>query len=337
MLERQGLLRVTGLVDSHPPHAATMQSSFPRAALHTDLEEALKSGQSVLTLILSPVHLHADQAILALQHKNHVLCEKPMATTAAKCAEMMAAAQAAERVLAIAMIRRFFPAFAQLKALLVAGEIGEVRSYTYREGKVFDWDVKTPAGFTKQAGGGAGLLFDIGPHAIDCLTWLFGIPHVVSCADDALAGVEGNVLLELEASGIGGLVQLSWDFPLRNELRVVGSKGELVLRVDQFDRLAIKKAAKFQEVVIDQAYPADVTRPGCRAIIPRLYTESMYCQLIQVIRAIRLGEPPAVGADMGKECVQVLESARRCAQPLDMPWLDPEEQSAYRALHWTNA
>src|SRR5437870_4943573 len=79
-LERQGLLRVTGLVDSHISHAETLRSWFPAAATYGNLEHALKSCASDLTLVLSPVHLHHEQTILALQHKNHVLCEKPMAT-----------------------------------------------------------------------------------------------------------------------------------------------------------------------------------------------------------------------------------------------------------------
>src|SRR5262249_38536389 len=37
-LERQGVLRVTGLVDRHLPHAETMRASFPHAAVHDDLE-----------------------------------------------------------------------------------------------------------------------------------------------------------------------------------------------------------------------------------------------------------------------------------------------------------
>ena len=102
---------------------------------------------------------------------------------------MIAAARKMGRVLAVGMIRRFFPSFAQLREWVVRGELGEIRSFSYREGKVFDWDVKSPAGFLP--GGGAGLLFDIGSHVIDLLIWLFGVPDVLSYADDAL-GVDGR-------------------------------------------------------------------------------------------------------------------------------------------------
>jgi predicted dehydrogenase len=336
-LERQGALRVIGLVDSHPAHAQTMRRSFPSAAAHVDLEHALRAGESDLTLILSPARFHADQALVALRHQNHVLCEKPMATSEEKCTEMVAAARERNRVLAVGMIRRFIPSFAQLKGLIARGGLGEVCSFSYREGKVFDWDVKTPAGFTNEPGGGGGLLFDIGPHVIDTLTWLFGALDVVSYADDALGGVEGNVLMELDSAACPGSVHLSWDFPLRNELRVVGSRAEAVLRLDQFDKLAIKAASQYSGVVIDYRYPTDACQTPRETMSPRLYTESIYCQLIQFVRAIRLGEPPAVGGEAGRECVRVIESARHRAQPIDMPWLDADQQAAYRSLHWANA
>ncbi len=337
-LEHQGVLRVTALVDRHDGHANTLRAFFPRAAVFDDLGRALETGRSDLALILTPVQLHSAQTVLSLRHDNHVLCEKPMAATEAQCGEMIAAAKETGRVLAVGMIRRFFPAFAQLRELVVRGALGEVRSFSYCEGRVFDWDVKTPAGFTRHPEGGSGLLFDIGPHVLDYLIWLFGVPEVVSYADDALGGgVEGNVLMELETPVCQGSVRLSWDFPLKNELRVVGTEGEAVLRVDEFDRLAVRRAAAFNEIAIDHAYPADLCEPVRRRLSPRLYTEGIYCQLVQVARAILLGEPPAVTGEEGRECVRVIDAGRRRAQPIEMPWLDDGQQEAYRALHWTNA
>ncbi len=337
-LEKLNIVRVVGLVDNQLAHAEKMHHFFPKAEVFNDVAHALQATDSELTLILSPIQHHGDQTILALRHGNHVLCEKPMASTEAKCAEMIAVAREMDRVLAVGMTRRFFPSFAQLKEWVAAGELGEVLSYSYQEGRIFDWDVTTPAGFTRQAGGGSGLFFDIGPHAVDLLIWLFGVPEVVSYADDALAGVEGNVRLELRSPVCSGSVQLSWDFPLRNELRVIGTRKEVVLRLDQFDKLAVRTGpSQFQEVPVDHRYPADTGVPARRTISPKLYTQSMFCQLIHLARAIRLGEPLAVGGETGKQCLHVIESARRRARPMEMPWLDPKQQAAYRALHWTRA
>jgi predicted dehydrogenase len=333
-LERQGILQVTALVDRHLPNAEQMRSTFHRASVYVDLAQALQVSESKLTLVLSPVQFHSEHTILALEHENHVLCEKPMASTESQCDAMIEAAERKARVLAVGMIRRFFPSFAQLKGLLARQELGEIRSFRYREGRLFDWDVKTPAAFLRTNCGRTGLLFDIGSHVLDSLIWLFGTCRVLSYADDALEGVEGNVLMELETATCQGIVQLSWDSLLKNELRVFGSEGEAVLRVDQFDRLAIRRGSEFNEVEIDQSFPGDTVLHARRMTSPRLYTQSLYCQLIQVVRAILLGEVPAVDGETGRECVALLESARLQARPLAMPWLDAQEQEVYRQRHW---
>jgi predicted dehydrogenase len=336
-LERQGILRVTALVDRRRSHAEAMRSSFPSAAVSDNLAGSLGAHQSDLALILSPASLHHEHSILALRHENHVLCEKPMAVSEAQCCEMIAAAREMDRVLAIGMVRRFFPAFAQLAQLIHRGGLGELVSFSYREGRIFDWDVKTPAGFTRQADGGTGILFDIGPHALDLVIWLFGSVDVVSCSDDGRAGVEGNVLMELRSPACSGSLQLSWDSPLKNELRIHGTRGEAVLRLDQPDKLAIRTASTYTEVVVDHRYAADTCQPSRATLTPHVYTESMYCQLIQVARAIRLGEAPPVGGEAGRACVKLFESARTLATPLEMSWLDPAEQQAYRTLRWAHS
>jgi predicted dehydrogenase len=324
-------------VDNQPDNGRAMQVSFPRAELFQDLEAALDRGDSDVTLVLSPMHLHASHAILALRHHNHVLCEKPMATTQAECDAMVAAARLTGRVLTVGMIRRFFPSFIKFKALLEAQVTGPVESFTYREGNRFEWDVKTPAAFRRRSEGGTGVLFDIGPHAIDYLTTLFGTPLITSYADDALDGVDVNAEMEIEFPTCSGRVQLSWDFPLRNELRVIGARGEAVLRLDRPDKLAVKSAARFEDVVADCRFAADLERPCRRTVSPGLYGQAMYCQLIQLLRAVNLGERPAVSGEEGRRCVAALDQALACARPLDMSWLSADQLQAFHNLHWSNA
>ncbi|MBI3466166.1 MAG: Gfo/Idh/MocA family oxidoreductase [Planctomycetes bacterium] len=335
-LEKQGVLRVVGLVDRHLPHARVMSPFFRHASSYDQIETALRATEPDLTLVLSPAHLHAEHAILAMRARSHVLCEKPMATTEHDCALMIAAARQAERVLAIGMTRRFFPAFSCLKQWISSDGLGTIESFQYREGRRFEWQITTSASFLKRGEGGAGVLFDIGPHAIDLLLWLFGTPEVTSYADDALAGVDSYVSMKMETPRGPGSMHLCWNFPLANELRVYGSKGEAVLRIDQPDRLAIKRVSRFEEIACNHSYPANVAQPSRRALSPKLYVQAIYCQLIQTMRAIQLGESPAVTAEEGRQCVAVIEAARRIAQPIRMTWLNPTQQSAFTALHWTN-
>src|SRR5207247_77773 len=74
-----------------------------------------------------PNSLHAPWTIRALAAGKHVLCEKPFAANAAEAEEMARAAERAGRVLVEAFHWRYHPLFARVRAILDAGEVGQVR------------------------------------------------------------------------------------------------------------------------------------------------------------------------------------------------------------------
>ncbi len=335
-LAKQGILKIVSLVDPVAEHSEVLGAFFPGASRYRGLGEAL-SRSSDLTLILSPAHLHCEQAIEALGHGSHVLCEKPMATTAEDCARMNVAAANAKRVLAVGMIRRFYPAFAQLKQILAEGRLGTLESFDYREGHKFEWDVTTPAAFRPRHAGGTGVLFDIGPHVLDHLTWTFGELRVLGYSDDAFGGIESNMSMDVAAPGCRGSIHLSWDSPQANELRVFGSSGEAVLRIDRFDHLALRTRSTYVPQAITVSYAADLALPAQSSVVVRSYPQAVYGQLVQVARAITLGEPPAVDGESGTRTVSALATALSMARPLAVPWLNPCEKAAFGRLHWTNA
>jgi hypothetical protein len=82
------------------------------------------------------------------------------------------------------------------------------------------------------------------------------------------------------------------------------------------------------------SFPADAGKSASRRITPRTYTAAIYAQLVQVIRAIRIGELPGVDGKAGQQCIALLETALRIAEVLPAPWLSPAEQDAFRRLHW---
>lgn len=333
-LQKEGVLQIDALVDPAASHAETIGAFFPRAVRHADMTAALDARQPDLTLILSPAHLHCGQTIAAVKAGSHVLCEKPLASTEAECRQMTDAAADAGRVLAVGMIRRFFPAYESLRRLLNEGRIGTLAGFEYREGHKFEWEVTTAAAFRPRREGGTGVLFDIGPHAIDHLQWTFGDLAVSTYQDDALAGVESNASLDLRSASCNGALHLSWNQPQANELRVTGDKGEAVLRIGAFDQLAVKTGGAFVPQPVDVAFPADALARARRFVSPRSYPEAIYAQVVQTVRAITLGEPPAADAEAGRRCVALLESALSMARPLSMPWLETARREAYLRLHW---
>ena len=70
--------------------------------------------------------LHKEHSLLAIEAGKHVLCEKPLAQNAADARTMYAAAAAKGVMLQDAMWTRFFPAVEHARALVEAGDLGDV-------------------------------------------------------------------------------------------------------------------------------------------------------------------------------------------------------------------
>jgi predicted dehydrogenase len=74
-----------------------------------------------------PPQFHADAAIRAVENGKDVLVEKPIALTVADAEKAVEAARHNGRIFMVGHVLRFHPAFEQMKRLIDAGELGEVR------------------------------------------------------------------------------------------------------------------------------------------------------------------------------------------------------------------
>src|SRR6185503_2862022 len=182
-LESRGSARVVALIDPDRSRTAALGRQFRSARPFATTAEACSATAPDLVIVASPPALHAEHAVAALAAGSHVLCEKPMATRAADAERMVAAAAGAERLLAIGMTRRLATGLLDARALIADGALGDDVRFAYRDGAVYDWPVRTSAPFSRATAGG-GVLTDIGSHAIDYLSALFGAPSVSAYADD---------------------------------------------------------------------------------------------------------------------------------------------------------
>ncbi|KAG5179007.1 oxidoreductase domain-containing protein [Tribonema minus] len=74
-----------------------------------------------------PPQFHADLSIRAVEAGKDVLVEKPIALTVPDAERSVQAAKDNHRVFMVGHVLRFHPAFEKLKALVDAGELGEIR------------------------------------------------------------------------------------------------------------------------------------------------------------------------------------------------------------------
>ncbi len=126
--------------------------------------------------ICAPTHAHPALAIAALRAGKHVLCEKPLARTAALARDIADAAATAKGFFMPAMCLRFWPGWAWLKQTIDAGTYGKVLGARFRR-------VAEPPGwghahFTDGAKSG-GALLDLHIHDVDFAQYCFGRPRAV--------------------------------------------------------------------------------------------------------------------------------------------------------------
>ncbi|MCC7408149.1 MAG: Gfo/Idh/MocA family oxidoreductase [Phycisphaeraceae bacterium] len=91
---------------------------------YDDLERMFREVQPEMVSIASPERQHADQAIAALRHGCHVLCEPVLGHTLEAAHQVADAARAADRRLAVAMHFRWLPLIQWIKQSLDAGYLG---------------------------------------------------------------------------------------------------------------------------------------------------------------------------------------------------------------------
>ncbi len=120
---------------------------------------------------------HAECTIAALKAGKDVLCEKPMAMTAAEGEAMLAAAKSSGRTLMLGFVRRFGNDADILKDFIDAGDLGELyygkACYLRRAGAPTGW-------FGDSARSGGGPLIDLGVHVMDLSRYMAGKPNPVS-------------------------------------------------------------------------------------------------------------------------------------------------------------
>ena len=118
-----------------------------------------------------PNHMHVDWSIKALEAGKHVLCEKPIALSAEEGQWLVEAGRQHPHLkLMEAFMYRHHPRWHQVRELLAAGEIGELRVVESH----FSYTNMDPENIRNRLDVGGGALMDIGCYPISASRWLFG-------------------------------------------------------------------------------------------------------------------------------------------------------------------
>ncbi|MEG2701498.1 MAG: Gfo/Idh/MocA family oxidoreductase [Clostridia bacterium] len=168
-IDRADLVAFCDLIEEKAQKAAA-EYGVPGAKVYTDYHELLKDPSIDVCYVLTPNRSHADLTCDALEAGKHVLCEKPMAKTAADARRMVETAKRTGKKLTIGYQHRHKAESQYVRSCIERGDLGEIyyaKAFAIRRRGTPNWGV-----FLNEYEQGGGPLIDIGTHSLDLTLYL---------------------------------------------------------------------------------------------------------------------------------------------------------------------
>lgn len=154
--------------DAAKARAVAGELGIPRA--YGSYDALLDDAEVEAVYIPLPNHLHVPWSIRAARAGKHVLCEKPIAMSAAEARELMAVRDETGVQIGEAFVVRTHPQWIETHRLVHAGRIGALRLVTGH----FSYFRRDPSDIRSHPEWGGGALMDIGCYPIFLARWMFG-------------------------------------------------------------------------------------------------------------------------------------------------------------------
>lgn len=187
-------LRISAVCDIFPPNRERAlkiaQDRYdPEAKAYTDYRELLDRRDLEAVIIATPLWMHSQMTVDALQAGKHVFCEKLMAKGLEDCRQMADAAKSARKNLQIGHQRNYNPLYHEAKQLIDSGTIGDIYYIRLAWHRNNDWRRKVPTDlqFDPSPWGypdlehlknwrlydkySLGLMAELGSHQIQVVNW----------------------------------------------------------------------------------------------------------------------------------------------------------------------
>ncbi|MEV7872232.1 Gfo/Idh/MocA family oxidoreductase [Streptomyces sp. NPDC088124] len=165
-----------GVVASTPERSVRVAEKWNVPGRYTSLESVLSDASVDVVHVCTPNALHVRQAEAALRAGKHVICEKPLATTAADAQMLSELAEKSGLVLAVPFVYRYHPVVREIRDRRLRGDFGawQLIHGSYLQ----DWMLPQDAASWRvdpAAGGPSRAFADTGSHWCDLVEWVAGV------------------------------------------------------------------------------------------------------------------------------------------------------------------
>ena len=216
--------------------------------------------------ICSPNGLHAEHALLALGHRKHIVCEKPMALSKADCERIIFSALQAHKNVFCVMQNRYSPPSRWLKQIVddkILGDIFMVNLTCFwnRDDRYY-----RKGNWKGTASLDGGTLFTQFSHFIDIMYWVFGD---ITEIDAKFGDFTHHNLTAFEDSGLvnfrfinGGMGNISYstaiyDKNMESSISVIGKNGSVKIGGQYMNEVEYCHIRDYELPVLEEVSPAN--------------------------------------------------------------------------------
>jgi glucose-fructose oxidoreductase len=301
--------RVTALVSGDPAKAkaAAARYGVPDRSIYSyETFDHIRDNPDVdVVYVVLPNSMHLEYTVRAAKAGKHVMCEKPMALTAAECETMIAACKAANRKLMIGYRCHFEPFNLEAMRLARTGAAGRRRYVVSEHGFV----QRDPSKWRlKKALAGGGSLMDMGVYSLQAARYMTGEEPV------AVTARESTDRSDPRFHEVEDMMQWTLDFPSgaigqcmsmysanQNHILLMGDQGRIELEpATRYDgnRMWTGKDGREQPITPPPG-------PG----------KTMFSgQLDHMARCVLTGAEPIVSGEEGLRDLRIIDAIYRSAR-----------------------
>ena len=228
------------VVDQDEQTRTRVSAAYPGTHSSAGLQEVLSKVDAVV--VATPPREHVTIALQALRAGKHVLVEKPLTTSLLDAQALVGEALQRNLVLMVGHTFEFNPAVRELRNLIDAGVLGEIRYIN---------SARLNLGLYRRD---VDVVWDLAPHDISIMNYLLrSYPRMASGwgSSHIYSGLRDIAHFQLEYSEVGvlGYGYVSWLDPRKvRQMTVVGSR-----RMAVYDDLAEEQLRIFDRAVLRPA------------------------------------------------------------------------------------
>lgn len=295
---------LTALCDLDPDRLEHMRRLHPGASTFTRFQRFLETPRLDAVVVATPVKSHHALAKAALLAGKHVLIEKPMASSAAECEDLIAIARSEGLILMVGHTYLFSSPVRKIADIIRGGGLGELKYINCQRLNLglFQQDIN--------------VAWDLAPHDLAIILHLMGeLPVRVNCQGNAHVrpGVEDvtNLSLGFPCERFA-TVQSSWLEPRKvRQMTFVGTHKMIV-----YDDLQPLEKVRIYDVRVecpphyDSFAEFHYSYHYGDCYLPRIeQSEPLKAMCTHFIECIQDGSRPLTCGQRGLEVVRILEAS----------------------------